>query len=173
MPMRIEKETISQGFGIGVGMVQTLLGDIPIPFIGGSIPYPWNQMNTLGNFIGGGIAVGISQFNLFKNKDINTALKLYGMTAILGGVIIVVASHLTPLQPLALAAKTAPKEFYHSNGYLSLAPDGYYTSQYYPEFKRGSFWRRPQSRAQGWASDPTRNPMAARPTRVPITTIIA
>lgn len=152
--MRIDKTLMVNGAGATVGLVQTVFTKeylTGIPYIDTIIPYPWNQWNSLGNILIGGTAFILSQFtNLIRNNNLNAFLSMYGITALIGGI-------MNGLFPIAPAA--------------SAGGNGYYTSTYYPYF-RGSFYNRPASRAQGFASDVTRNPMAAIPTTIPYNKVL-
>lgn len=152
--MKIDKETIITGAGAGIGVVQILVTkkyDGLIPFIGGFIPYPWGNYSTLGNIILGGITTGISLTGKIPGIA-NNVLTGYGITALFGGIVNGI------LDTVVAGAFTASR-------------NGYYTEEYYPKFV-GQFYRRPESRARGWASDVTRQPMAAIPTEIPYNKIL-
>lgn len=131
--------------------------------------------NTFGNIVLGGVALAITQFtDLIKGADTKTAVITYGFTTLIGGL-------MNGIMPIAL--RLIP-----GNGRLGVSPltgnvaavplaeggttDGYYSPTYYPDFS-GSFYRRPQSRAAGFASDVTINPMAAIATQIPYNKILA
>jgi len=158
----IAKPTIVVGAGAGIGVAQTvafkqyldpMYGNVP--GIGDMLPDPWGKISVLGNILIGGIAFGISQFTTLvsrKNVDFNQFLKMYGLTTLIGGF--------------------ANGAMYYSAYGASLpgGRNGFVTKTYYPNYK-GTFVRRPASRAKGFASDVTVNPMAAIPTRVPYNVI--
>jgi len=147
--MKMVKEIIVTGAGAGVGVVQILVTkkyDGLFPLIGGYIPYPWGNYSTLGNILIGGVAFGISTFTKLLSGDIKTFLQIYGITALIGGIA-------NGILDTVVGAFTA-------------SGNGYYTEEYYPAFE-GQFYRRPESRARGFASDVTTQPMAAIPTKIP------
>lgn len=156
--MRINKELIANGTGCGIGVVQTVvtkqyLGGVP--FFDQFIPYPWNQWGSLGNILIGGILFAISQGTSWvRNFEIKSFLTMYGMTTLVGGL----------MNGIFPATQSV-------GGPVQYGTNGFYTSEYYPNFK-GHFYRRPASRAKGFASDVTINPMAARPTKVPYNKIL-
>ena len=158
------QKTIVMGAGAAVGVVQTVLTrqyDVLIPGIG---PYlaGWGRLSTLGNILIGAVALGIPQFtNIVKNTDIGGFLQLYGITAICGGLVNGLSSYLTSAPPSSARVST-----------LSHGRNGYISPTYYPGFT-GRFVDRPATRAQGFGSDVTRNPMAAIPTTIPYNKIIA
>jgi hypothetical protein len=160
-------EPIQIGIGVGLGSLQLVATDQLV-----TDP----NWKTWGNVILGGIALGITQFTKWTkgNKTLNKVVLCYGWTALLGGIInavrpmiIVRAATLrTPggLRISGLTGRMAPVsagEVISSGG----TRNGYYTPTYYPS-EVGRFYRRPASRAQGFASDVTINPMAAIPTRI-------
>lgn len=132
------------------------------------------KWNTFGNIILGGIALGITQLtNLIKDKSTKTVAMTYGFTALIGGL-------MNGIMPIALRAIAGAKLGVSPlTGNVAAVPlaeggitDGYYTETYYPGFQ-GGFYRRPQTRAAGFGSDVTRNPMAAIPTEIPYNKILA
>lgn len=156
-------KTISIGAGIGIGSVQLAVTE-------GFTDPKWR---TYGNIILGGLAVAITQLtNLIKDESFKNFVMAYGFTAAFGGII-------KGVFPLALNIL--------SGGRLGVSPltgkiaavpleeggttNGYYTETYYPGFQ-DSFYRRPQTRAAGFGSDVTINPMAAIPTTIPYNKII-
>ena len=158
-------KVVSMGAGIGLGSVQVAITE-------GFIDPKWH---TFGNIVLGGLAVAVSQLtNLIKNEDTKDFLTAYGFTAAIGGVV-------QGVFPVVLKAVAR-------NGRLGISPltgnvaavplseggttNGYRTGSYYPRFS-GSFYRRPQSRARGFASDVTRNPMASIPTKIPYNMILS
>jgi len=162
---KFSEETIVAG-GAGVAIVQNIIFRNYvdpqfglIPYIGGYLGPIWGRWSTLGNIILGGIAFGLSQFtNVISNKSYtaNSFLKIYGITTLIGGIV-------SGVLPSPAAATLSQAQAPTGNGYV--------TSTYYPGV-RGTFYRRPQSRAKGFASDVTINPMAAIPTKVPTNKIL-
>ena len=91
--MRLDRNIVTCGAGAGVGVIQTVLMKQyvdaygPIPVVGTYIPAPWNRWSTLGNILIGGAVFGISQFtNVVKKDDVKDFLGVYGITAIVGGI---------------------------------------------------------------------------------------
>ena len=158
-------KVISMGAGIGLGSVQVAITE-------GFVDPNWH---TFGNIVLGGLAVAVSQLtNLIKDENTKDFLTAYGFTAAIGGIV-------QGVFPVVLKAVAR-------NGRLGVSPltgnvaavplaeggttNGRYTGSYYPGFS-GSFYRRPQSKAKGFASNVTRNPMAAIPTEIPYNIILA
>jgi len=159
--MRLTKP-VAIGTGVGIGAIQSFVtreyADFVIPFISDYLPINWAMMSSLGNIIIGGIATGLSFTRLLKDDNLKTLLKIYGLTTVAGGAI------------NGFMPKTIPAGM----GMVATLPtgqNGYYTSQYYPYYQ-GKFLRRPASRARGFASDVTRNPMAAIPTEIPYNKVL-
>jgi hypothetical protein len=81
----------------------------PIPIIGTYIPAPWNRWSTLGNILIGGAVLGISQFTkVVKRGDIKDFLGVYGITALVGGImnglfVAPIAGARMPRAPIRLA----------------------------------------------------------------------
>lgn len=147
---------VAIGAGVTVGAVQSYILreyiDFPIPVVSDYLG-SWGMMSSLGNILIGGIAFGIAQFTEIIKKDVlKNLVKVYGLTNIAGGIVNGVA----PKTPMPLAGGVAT---------LSYGRDGFYTPEYYPYFQ-GRFLRRPASKARGFASDVTRQPMAAIPTKI-------
>jgi len=196
LKLKPDKKTVTMGAGAGVALVQTFLTRkyaTNVPFIGDILPTNWGQWNTLGNILIGGVAYGLAlnakYFKKKKKADLKNFLTIYGMTLVVGGIMNglfpgrVSSEGLAKLQGNARMGlrRQAP------NGRLGVSPmtgrtsavpmsqaveAGHYTQTYYPGFQ-GNFYRRPQLRARGFASDVTTNPMAAIPTEIPYNHIIA
>jgi len=153
----MQKKYIAMGTGVAVGAAQSFITrqyvDFVIPFISDYLPLNWAKLSSLGNIIIGGVAFSIAQFtNLLKKDDINDFLKLYGITTLAGGVV----NGLVP--PTMMGASMGVST-------LSYGRNGYISHDYYPDVK-GTFVKRPATKARGFGSDVTRNPMAAIPTEV-------
>lgn len=148
-------EPIQIGIGVGLGSLQIVATEQYV-----TDP----QWKTWGNVIIGGIALGITQFTNWTkdNSTIDKVVLCYGWTTLLGGMIKMIPG----IFPTALRA--APVR---AAGLSSGTRNGYYTPTYYPS-EIGRFYRRPASRAKGFGSDITINPMAAIPTRVPYNEIL-
>jgi hypothetical protein len=160
------KETIVVGAGAGIGVAQTLISKQYDFVLVGAIPSPWNTMASLGNIIIGGVFFGITQFSsLIENKsyDLNQFLKVYGMTTLIGGL-------MNGIFPAAtLTVQSASR-----NGYVSTLPggrNGHIAHTYYPDYT-GTFIERSQTRAKGFGSDVTKNPMAQIPTTIPYNKVL-
>lgn len=166
MRMPIE---VAQGIGAGSGVVipgilKTFL-DEPIPgisdFLGQLGKYPIVIPVATGI-----IAFSVAKFtNLVKDNNAKGMLVLYGITSTLSGIMFAIQD----LPAFGFRAR-APSAM--NGGPSSKFDPGYMSSQYYPDFS-GAFFDRPQSMARGWASDVTRNPMAAIPTELSGKEIIA
>lgn len=158
-----DKKTMVVSAGAGVGVVQTIytkqLG--AIPYLGDILPAPWGNWSTIGNILIGTAVFGITTFTNILAKShnyINTGLQVYGLTILIGGLANGIFE--TTLSTKAkMLASAMPKS------------NGFFTDTYYPGVK-GTFYRRPQSRAKGFASDVTKNPMAAIPTKIPYNKIL-
>lgn len=152
---------ISIGIGVGIGSVQVAITE--------SFVDP--KWHTYGNIVLGGAAIAVSSLtNWIKNENANDILMAYGFTAAIGGIVqgvfpVVLAMANGRLGVSPLTGRTAAV-------YGGRRANGYYTSTYYPDFA-GNFYRREQSRARGFASDATINPMAAIPTKVPYNKILS
>jgi len=153
------------GIGAGVGVAQTIITeqyDMVIPYL----PSNFNKLSNAGNVIIGGLVFGISYFTtLVRSKSIPLYefLTVYGFTTLIGGLI-------NTFLPSTTTARASG-----AGGYVATLPggrNGYITHDYYPNFT-GTFVRRPASRAKGFASDVTINPMAAIPTTIPYNKILS
>lgn len=169
----MDKKTMAINAGAGVGIIQALATrqyDITIPYL----PSNWNKLSSTGNIIIGGIAFGLSAFTkiLNKNENIKNFLTIYGMSTLIGGL-------MNGLFPVVTTEPPGPMKANMSNGRVAYSPqtgrirtvpmsqaEPYYSDTYYPKFK-GTFYKRPMSKAQGFASDVTVNPKAAIPTEIP------
>ena len=164
-----DKQTVIIGAGASVGVIQTVAfkqyvdnyGNFPL--IGDMMPYPWGKWSTLGNILIGGVLFSITQFTHIianKNYDVNSFLKIYGMTTLIGGLM----NGIFP-SPVQMTARRG--------NYVATLPggrNGYISKEYYPDF-HGTFIERPATRAKGFGSDVTKNPMAAIPTEIPYNVI--
>ena len=148
MKFKLDKKTIPIGAGVGIGSAQVYLTD---RFLGNFVVF--------GNMGVGALAVLLGNFGKF-NDNLKTFLMSYGFTALIGGIIQGIPS--LRLMPVATGRVST----------LSYGRNGQITHQYYPGFT-GTFVERPATRAQGFGSDVTRNPMAAIPTTIPYNKIIA
>lgn len=91
--MKIDKTLTINGAGASVGVVWTVLSKNyidttfgAIPWLGTVLPYPWGNWSTGGSIIIGGVLFGLSQFtNLIRNYTLNSFLKYFGLTALIGG----------------------------------------------------------------------------------------
>ena len=150
--LELDKKTMVVSAGAGLGVIQTIWSKQwgLFPGIGGMMPAPWGKWSTIGNILIGGVVFGITTFTklLASHNFVNTALQVYGITALIGG--------------LANGVfETTLGAHLPAGG----RPNGYFTKQYYPDVQ-GTFYRRPQSPAKGFGSDVTKNPMAAIPTKI-------
>lgn len=143
---------ITIGAGIGIGSIQIAI------FKSQVTPLTWKWC-AFGNIIAGGIALGlVTVTNIVRNESIKLFLTCYGWTAIIGGIIYGLTESPAMRQGMSLSQQAA-------------AYNGYISPTYYPDVK-GTFVMRPESKAKGWASDVTRNPMAAIPTTLPATKLV-
>jgi len=173
MKLKINKKIAIPSIGAGVGVLQVVTTK-HYNFLPGLFPFlpsPWDGLDSTGNIIIGAVALGISQFTKLLNKHhyIKQALGVYAFTIITGGI-------LNGLFPATLSARAPTGRV----ATLSHGRNGYISQTYYPYYDyardapiKGRFIDRPTSRAQGFASDITRNPMAAIPTTIPYNKIIA
>jgi len=166
--MKPDKKSLVVSAGAGLGVIQTIytkeLGLFPV--IGDYLPPPWGKWSTIGNILIGGIVFGLTTFTNILNKShnyINTALQVYGLTTLVGGLANGVFE-----TSLGLSGRGAALSAY---GQLA-GGNGFFTSDYY-NAPQGNFYRRPQSPAKGFGSDITKNPMAAIPTTIPYNKIIS
>ena len=150
--------------GAGVGLVQTLVTkqyDQVLPFIGDYLPAPWNMLSSTGNILIGGFLFALSNWTMIiPSGPVRDFLNMYSITTLVGGL-------MNGLMPTSLTA--------NPSNYVASLPggrNGYMTHSYYPGY-RGNFIRRPSTRAKGFGSDVTKNPMAAIPTTIPYNKIIA
>jgi len=167
----------SMGVGVGIGTVQ---------IVAIAKYLPGRLWPVFGNIVIGGLALaaGIYKWKTGVNHYIAMA---YGFTTLLGGLatgIMDAAGWAARARGLGVRGYGQPltdqQRMQRHNalyGTTNLPPrgtglNGYLTNQYYPGVQ-GKFYRRPQSRARGFASDVTINPMAAIPTTIPYGHIIA
>ena len=167
MPNIFQNPLVAQGIGAGCGVVipgilQKYKNE-PIPIIG-------DYLGVFGKYptfipIASGVIAFAASFYRKLDVKVKGALAMYGVTATLAGIMIAVGEVQAFRAPVSLGkpANYVP--------YSKFDP-GYISHQYYPDAK-GVFFDRPRSMAKGWASDVTRNPMAAIPTTLPETEIIA
>ncbi|MBU0959250.1 MAG: hypothetical protein KKB31_04880 [Nanoarchaeota archaeon] len=160
MKTPVSNKTLVYGAGAGVGIVQVALstkwGQFPV----GGVQPPWGNWSAIGNIVIGAIVLGVTGYTKWftKHTDWKNFLQMYGISVLIGGIV----------SGTQLANGT-------SAGYRASMPvlggaNGYFSSTYYPGFK-GTFYDRPETRARGFGSDVTRNPMAAIPTTIPYNVI--
>lgn len=151
--------SVGIGAGIGIGTVQLIAIEKYLP---GQL---WP---VFGNICIGGIAVIASFFvKALKKNGVQYGVMSYGFTTLFGGLISGIMEAAAPPPPAARGLGMRNRAPSQAAGY-----NGYLTHEYYPNVY-GRFVRRPQSRARGFASDVTVNPMASIPTTVPYNRIIA
>lgn len=148
----LDKAFLIPGVGASVGTIQTILTRqydyVIVPTWMG-----WGNLSSLGNIIIGGVVFGIPLLTNRLNYSLKSFLQVYGLTTLIGGIM---NGLLSPVNPPS------------SSRMVSTLPggrNGFITSNYYPDF-HGTFVRRPATRAKGFGSDVTRNPMAAIPTKI-------
>ena len=143
---------LSVGVGVGVGTAQLVA---IVKYLPGQL---WP---VFGNIVIGGLALAAGVYK-FKTGSSHYMAMSYGFTTLLGGLFagIVNAAGWAAISRARTAQVAMAKE------QAMVAPyNGYLTNYYYPGV-RGNFVRRPQSRARGFASDVTINPMASIPTTI-------
>ncbi len=136
---------LSVGAGVGIGTIQ-LVAIVKY--------FPGTQWPVFGNIILGGLAL-VAGIYKYKRGTPHYVLMGYGFTSLFGGLITGIVNTIST--PPAAQGMSLEQQAMAYNGYLG----GYY----YPGVK-GTFVMRPQSRARGFASDVTINPMAAIPTEI-------
>jgi len=140
--------------GIGIGLIQQIIIAQP------GVDVRWK---TAGNIITGVAALAAVQYKIIKKETQKLIALNYGFTTLITGVI-------TATVPIVARATAQLKAG------LRPAPVGwqnaYVTPTYYPD-ERGTFVRRPETRAAGFGSDIHRNPMASIPTKIPYNKILA
>lgn len=157
------------GAGAAIGAIQSYAlreyFNYPIPVISDYIGN-WGTTATLGNILIGGVAFSIAQFTKIFKGNIKNLIKIYGLVAVAGGII-------NGALPVTLGAPTRRVST------LSYGRNGYIEPTYYPYYDyvrdipiKGRFVSRPATRAAGFGSDITRNPMAMIPTTVPYNKIV-
>jgi len=186
--MKFDKGLIPYGIGAAVGVVvpSVLKQYYNVPII----PQlnKWGTSSTFIPIVAGALAFAIPNFTkVVKNKKTKNFLTLFGITSMALGLLNGISA--TPPAGGLTAGfnKTNAQRMathYARYGTTDLptrgtgryfgpyTPGGEMTSTYYPSFT-GDFYRRPMTRAQGYGSDVTRNPMAIIPTKVSTGTILA
>ena len=114
----LDKETMAMGAGAGVGVIQTIIMkeyvDVtygPIPGIGTSLG-EWGKWSTLGNILIGGVVFGISTFTgVIANKsyEFNKFLQMYGITALIGGIVNGIFPRTTAVPTVPLRNASMPR----------------------------------------------------------------
>jgi len=169
MPNILNNPLLTQGIGAGCGVVipgilQKYKNE-PIPIIGDYLGV-FGKYPTFIPIASGLIAGGLSFYQKLDPK-VRGALLFYGITSSLAGIMIAVG------EVQGFSARARPMNLRSGNSVpRSKFDPGYISHEYYPGVK-GVFFDRPQSMAKGWASDVTRNPMAAIPTTLSTKEIIA
>ena len=157
----LDNKALVVSAGAGIGVIQTIWSKEwgLFPVIGEYFGPVWGKWSTIGNILIGGIVFGVTTFtNVLakKHKFVNTALQVYGITAVIGG-------FANGVFGTSLGATT--NIYGKAKGLAATGGEGYFTREYY-NAPPGQFYRRPQSKAQGFGSDITKNPMAAIQTTI-------
>lgn len=149
-------QSAAMATGIGIGLIQQTIIAQP------GMDARWK---TAGNIITGLAALAAVHYKIIplKRNTLRLATTTYGFTTLITGAI-------------TATVPTLSRAMARLNAGIRPAPAGwqnaYVTPTYYPD-ERGTFVRRPQTRAAGFGSDITRNPMAAIPTTIPYNKILA
>ena len=164
---------VAQGIGAGTGVV---IPGILKKYLNEPIPVISDFLGVFGKYptfipvATGAIAFSVAKFtNLIKDSNTRGMLVFYGITSTLTGIMLAVGDVYGFRAKAPVRANLRQKNI--GVPYSKFDP-GYRSSQYYPGIS-GAFFDRPQSMAKGWASDVTRNPMAAIPTKISSKEIIA
>jgi hypothetical protein len=174
-----KKEILAYGAGAGLAVI------VPfalVKFVDKPGQTTWQRPSVIVPLATGAVSILLSQYTkVIKNKNLKKTVMLYGITSVIVGALEAFAGMGITAARLNLgngngwsscAAKAQYQNLRNAGGHTNMpgtpdylpsnmSPD-YWTSTYYPNFQ-GNFLNRPQSRARGWASDVTRNPMAALP----------
>jgi len=179
--VKLSNTNIAIGSGIGVGMAQTFLLGEYMDWDWPQIPGGWGTPAVIGNIVIGSCAALIWKYSKIK-KPLKTFLGAYGITTIIGGVMNGIFPrvpapvvgfggnrHALGVSGLTGGVAAIPARDIPSSGGLR---NGHYSASYYPGYS-GNFYERPLTKAKGFGSDVTRNPMANIPTTIPYNTIIS
>lgn len=176
-----QKAFIPYGIGAGTGVLVPIILKKYVD--GTTYPNIWQKPSIYIPIVTGIGALIIANTKLIKKANNKKALVLYGITATLAGLLAGISETSFNLSlGCSSCAQPQYRNLRNSGGHTNMpgapnmlpsnfSPD-YWTDYYYPGFQ-GQFLNRPQSRARGWGSDVTRNPMAAIPTMIHPNEIIA
>ena len=154
---------LSIGTGVGIGTVQLVA---IVKYLPGQV---WP---VFGNIVIGGLALAASIYK-YKRGTAHYSLLGYGFTTLFGGLVTGIMAATGWAAGAGARADAQARQMAMAQEQAMVAPyNGYLTHEYYPGVQ-GDFVRRPESRARGFASDVTINPMASIPTTIPYGHIIA